>query len=123
MTLPKKGLRNITVERRKYAYSVTGTDGGLSLSIIPRSRQDNLLTAAFDYHSVPKNSKVLPNRISITSHLEGLTITGYVVRQVILYALATGWDPQLKGGLMRLGRLDDKIDLRLPHCDTNEDSD
>jgi hypothetical protein len=51
MALPKKGLRNITVDDVKYAWSTTGGDGWISLSIIPGKQQNRLITATFDYHS------------------------------------------------------------------------
>jgi hypothetical protein len=40
-------------------------------------------------------------------------ITPYTVRQVIEYALSTGWKPFEKGRDLTIADMDDKIDLRL----------
>lgn len=117
MTLPKKGLRKITVENIKYAWSVIGNDGWIGLSVIPLKVQNNLLTASFDYHSraIERTvTNVVPEVIALRQQL---VITAYIARQVILYALSVGWEPNVKGAILNLGGMDDKVDLRCQYKD------
>ncbi|MBC9933035.1 hypothetical protein [Chitinophaga qingshengii] len=111
MTLPKKGHRKITVEGKKYVWNVTGNDGWLSLCVVPMKQQGNLLTANFSYHSVPVGTTKDGEQVHYLK--QGLIITGYVVRQVILYALNAGWQPLVKGCLLNLVDIEQHIDLRL----------
>jgi hypothetical protein len=113
MTLPKQGLRNITVENVSYAWNVTGNDGWMHLSVIPTVLQNNLVTATFDYHSKVVSTFITADGTSGASMKQQLIITGYVVRQVILHALKTGWVPTEKGTVLNLGHMDDYIDLRI----------
>lgn len=106
MTLPKKGLRKITVGRSRYAWSVTGKDGWLHLSVIPLKQQDNLLTAIFDYHSKVVGNTVTVEGIEVVHLKQQLVITGLIVRKVIVYALNIGWDPRKKGMVLNLGRVE-----------------
>lgn len=113
MTLPKKGLRNITVNNVKYAWNVTGNDGSIGLSIIPVKHQQRMITAGFSYHSKLINEQVLSSGDKVQSFKQQLIITGYIVRQVILYAIQTGWDPMGNVTVLNLGAMDDKVDLRI----------
>lgn len=111
--IPKKGHRKITVENKRYVWNVTGNDGWLSLCIVPLKQQGNLLTASFGYHSVMVGTSTTQDGGPVLHMKQGLIITGYVVRQVILYALNAGWEPLVKGPLLNLGNMDDRINLRL----------
>jgi len=113
MALPKKGLRNIVVDDVKYAWNTTGNDGWISLFIIPKKHPNRLIRATFDYHSKVISEEILPNGIKATGLQQQISITGYIVRQVILYAIGTGWDPTKDAGVLDLGRMDDKVDLRI----------
>lgn len=111
MALPKKGLRNITVDDVKYAWAASGNDGYIGLSIIPVKQQNRLITAAFDYHSKVTSEWVSPDGIKGQALKQQIVITGYIVRQVILHAIKNGWDPQGNVAVLNLGAMDDKIDI------------
>ncbi|PSL33317.1 hypothetical protein [Chitinophaga ginsengisoli] len=113
MTLPKKGLRNITVDNVKYAWNATGNDGSIRLSIIHVKHQQCIITASFSYHSKLINEHIFPDGDKVQSFRQQLIITGYIVRQVILYAMQEGWDPMGNVTVLNLGAMDDKIDLRI----------
>jgi len=113
MALPKKGLRNIVVDNVKYAWNTTGNDGWISLSIITIKQPNRLLTASFHYHSKVTHEYIMPNGGKAQGLKQQICITGYIVRQVILYALNTGWDPAKDVAVLNLGAMDDKVDLRL----------
>ncbi|MCW3464740.1 hypothetical protein [Chitinophaga nivalis] len=85
----------------------------MSLSIVPLKQPDSLLTTVFDYYSLPVETNVTADGQIITTLKQKREITGYIVRQVILYALAAGWEPQVKRSVWRLSSVGDKIDLRL----------
>lgn len=115
MTLPKKGLRNIIVDHVKYAWSTTGNDGWIGLSIIPVKQQHALITATFGYHSKVIREYSLPDGSEGKVLMQQLIITGYIVRQVILYAIKMGWNPMGAIVILNLGVMDEKIDLRIEH--------
>lgn len=115
MTLSKKGLRNITVDNIKYSWNTKGNDGWISLSIIPMKQQNRLITASFDYHSKVIQEYTFPNGDKGQALKQQIIITGYIVRQVILYAIKTGWDPMGDVAVLNLRAMDDKIDLRIEH--------
>jgi hypothetical protein len=111
MALPKKGLRKITVDDLKYAWSVTGNDGCIYLHVIPLEPEGQILAVQFDYHSeeIREIRNVHGAKSTLHSHF---LITPYIVRQAIQYALSNGWQPQQKG-TFTVRDMDDKIDLRL----------
>ena len=113
MTLSKKGLRNITVNNLKYAWSTTGNDHGIGLSIIPITQQNCLITAFFNYHSKVMYDWVSPDGYKAQSLKQQIVITGYIVRQVILHAIKKGWDPMGSVAVLNLGAMDDKVDLKI----------
>lgn len=113
MALPKKGLRNIIVDNVKYAWNTTGNDGWISLSISTIKQPNRLITAFFHYHSKVTHEYIMPNGGKAQSLKQQISITGYIVRQVILYAIETGWDPMGNVGVLNLGAMDDKVDLRI----------
>mgnify|MGYP000152979684 FL=1 len=47
MAFPKKGLRKITVDDTKYAYSITGNDDYISLSIGLLEKNGEILKGSF----------------------------------------------------------------------------
>jgi hypothetical protein len=113
MALPKKGLRNIIVDNVKYAWNTTGNDGWISLSIIPIKQPNLLIRASFGYHSKVVREEILPNGSKAQALKQQIRITGYIIRQVILYAIKTGWDPMGDVAVLNLGAMDDKVDLRI----------
>jgi hypothetical protein len=69
------------------------------------------LLCGFDYHQTPIKHEV--NGQIFTQTTNQFVITPYTVRQVIEYALSTGWKPFEKGRDLTIADMDDKIDLRL----------
>jgi hypothetical protein len=94
MTLPKKGLRSIVVDKVKYAWKITGRDENIGLSKIPRGHQDRIISAAFDYHSKVYHEQIFLDGTKTQAARQQIIITNYIVRQVILYAFKTGWNPK-----------------------------
>ena len=113
MALPKKGLRNITVDGEQYAWSTTGRDGSIGLSIIPLKHQNRLITASFSYHSKVTDESASPTGDKIKAMKQQVIITGYIVRQTILYAIAEGWKLTGDTAVWNLGTMDEKVDLRI----------
>jgi hypothetical protein len=113
MALPKKGLRNITVDDVKYAWSITGTDDGISLSIIPIKRQNRLIRAYFEYHSKVTHEWILPDGGKGQAAKQQIVVTGYIVRQVILHAITKGWEAAGNIPVFNLGSMDNEVDLRI----------
>jgi len=113
MALPKKGLRKITVGDFRYAWSATGNDGWISLSVAPLDNQGQLVTTAFGYHSAVTGISEGPNGNKITHTKQQLIITPHIVRQVIEYALKDGWNPAKPGPQLNLRNVEAKLDLRL----------
>ena len=113
MALPKKGLRNINVDDVKYAWRVTGNDDYIDLYIFPIKQPNRLINARFDYHSKVTREYILPDGIKGYSLKQQISITSYIVRQVILYAIETGWGPMADVAVLYLGAMDDKVDLRI----------
>jgi hypothetical protein len=56
---------------------------------------------------------IMPNGGKAQGLKQQICITGYIVRQVILYAIKNGWDPMGDVAVLHLGAMDDKVDLRL----------
>lgn len=114
MALPKKGLRKIVVDDIKYVWNTTGNDNFISLSISTIDHPNRIITATFYYHSKVTNEYIMPNGVKAWSLKQQISITGYIVRQVIIYAIKSGWDPRGDVSLLKLGTMDDKVDLRIP---------
>ncbi len=113
MALPKKGLRKVAVDNVKYAWNTTGNDRCISLSIIPINQQNRLIMATFDYHSKITHEWISPDGYKGQALKQQIIITGYIVRQVILHAIKTGWDPMGDVAVLNLGAMDNKIDIRV----------
>ena len=114
MALPKKGLRKITVDNFRYAWSATGNDGWISLSIAPLDNLGQLLTTAFGYHSKVVGELRRPTGEHIGySVKQQLLVTPYIIRQIIQTALKKGWQPAVKGPPFSLPGVEKIIDLRL----------
>ncbi|WP_310395023.1 hypothetical protein [Hymenobacter sp.] len=113
MALPKKGLRKITVDNFRYAWSATGNDGWISLSIAPLDNVGQLLTTVFDYHS-----KIVGElRTPTGKHLgyatkQQLLITPFIIRQIIQIALKKAGN-QPRSPPFNLPGVENMIDLRL----------
>ncbi len=113
MTLPKKGLRKITVDGFHYAWSAKGNDGGISLTVAPLYNEGQILTTEFDYHSKVVDGGILEDGSKWRTSIQQLIVTPYIVRQVIEYALKNGWNPLEKGPQLNIYPIEDKIDLRI----------
>jgi hypothetical protein len=96
MALPKKGLRTITVNNDRYAWSATGSDYGINLIIALLGKEGQILSTLFDYHPPAADSyySFVGQPLDEEQHF---IITPIIVRQVIEYALQKGWNPQVKG--------------------------
>jgi hypothetical protein len=114
MSLPKKGLRKITVDNFCYAWSATGNDDFISLSVVPFDKEGQLLSTAFGYHAKAVGETYTSDGHKTIHTKQQLVITPYIVRQVIEYALQKGWNPQKKGPQLRL-HVEAAINLRLAH--------
>ncbi len=108
MAFSRKNKRRITVDGQEYFWSATGTDYGISLRVMAEVQGGQQLSCAFDYHQ---------ERVPCASGAVALTnqfiVTPYIVRQAIEVGLARGWTPLSGGGELRLGYIDDAVDLRL----------
>lgn len=113
MALPKKGLRKITVDDFQYAWSATGNDWGIGLTIAPLKNGGQILITVFDYHHKLVQESETIDGIKVQSYEQQFIITPYIIRQVIQYALDNGWKPKEKGPQFNLGQMDHKIEIRL----------
>lgn len=106
MALPRKKLRQLTINHKSYGWIASGNDSHITLYIqlLNMQNQVQVLTANFTYHGT--YTKV--NNQLKDGHQ--LVITPYVVKQVIEYALKNGWIPAIKKPQMNLGNMNDKID-------------
>jgi hypothetical protein len=96
-----------------YAWSATGNDEGIGLTVASVACTGQLLTGRFEYHSKPIGASISRDGSRVTHLKQQLIVTPCIVRQVILYALGNGWNPEAGGPQSALENLDDKIDLRL----------
>ncbi|MBU2714135.1 hypothetical protein [Zooshikella harenae] len=107
----KKNKRKITVDKNKYYWSATGDDGWINLYIMNDIPNSPKLVCYFYYHQdeieFEYDGKI---GVKLTNQF---VITSYIVRQVIEYGLSKGWEPFKKGKDLRLGHIDEYIDLRL----------
>lgn len=113
MAFPKKGIRKITVYDTLYGYNVTGHDSGISFSIGLLKKDGELLTGYFSYHEnriTNFDQKGKPKSWSLHQRIK---ITPDTIRQIIQYGLDNGWNPFEHKGELRLGNMDQKIDLNL----------
>ena len=107
MALPKKDRRKITVDGHQYFWIASGNDDFIHLIICSANVPGQKLLAQFDYHSfhiITADSTQLKQTLSITP---------FIVRQVIQYGINSGWTPEKKNSDLGLGFLDNKIDLKL----------
>lgn len=111
MALPKKGLREITVNNVRYAWSATGNDEYIGLTVISLDKEGQLLSTGFNYHTeVAGGYYFFEGQIS---DRPPFIITPGIVRQVIEYALLKGWKPLVRGPHFYLADKGQLI-LRLP---------
>ena len=111
MALPKKGLRKITVNNVRYAWSATGNDNYIGLIVISLDKEGQVLSTGFDY-----NTGVTGGYYSFegqTPDRQPFIITPGIVRQIIEHALLKGWKPLVKGPHFYLADKGQLI-LRLP---------
>jgi hypothetical protein len=108
MTVPRKGFRRITVGNVKYWWKTAGEDYGISLIIAGESREGQVLTAGFDYH----HKLIKEDHDGGKWYKQQITITPFMVRQVIELGLKNGWKPDVKGENIYLD-IEGKIEIRL----------
>jgi len=113
MALPKKGIRKINVNEHIFAWSATGNDGFISLSIVSSEINGQLLTCNFDYHHKEIGRTKLDDGEEIIHYKQQFIITPKIVKRVIEYALMSGWNPFEKGKQLNLYSMDEKINLGL----------
>jgi hypothetical protein len=113
MTLPSKGLRKILVDDMRYAWSATGNDGRIGLTIAPLEGDGQILRTSFGYHSKLIRKIVKSDGSSIENYRQQFVITPFIVRQVIEYGLDNGWHPSKKGKQIYIENMDEKIDLNI----------
>lgn len=107
MAFPKKDRRKITVDGHQYFWIASGNDGYIDLIICSANIPGQKLFAQFDYHSFHINTG------DSRQLIQTLSITPFIVRQVIQYGINSGWTPEKKNSDLGLGFLDNKIDLKL----------
>ncbi|MBX9580575.1 MAG: hypothetical protein K2X87_09730 [Gemmataceae bacterium] len=93
MTMPKRGSRRIIVDGEAYRWVVGPNDGYMVLAVERADGSGRRLEAYFRYHDQYETAgagsyRVVGQRRSIRPG---------VVRTVILYALARGWQPSTPG--------------------------
>lgn len=104
MSLPKKGLRKITIGENRYAWKVTGNDGWLDLYVVSVDvKNGQLLNAKFHYHHKPK--------VFAEGKNSQFKISSGIVKQVIHLALNEGWKPLEQKPIINLGHVDNRIKL------------
>jgi hypothetical protein len=111
MALPKKGLRKITVDNVRYAWSATGNDDYIGLIVISLDKEGQVLSTGFSYHTTVTDGYYSFEKQMPDSQL--FIVTPGIVRQVIEYALLKGWKPLVKGPHFYLADKGQLI-LRLP---------
>lgn len=87
MTLPKKGSRAITVDNVSYRWMVTGNDGVIDVIIEQQDMKGQKLLSCFMYHNTSEGKDVPQKR----------QITPEAIKKLILYALDSGWEPNVQG--------------------------
>ncbi|TXH71042.1 MAG: hypothetical protein E6Q83_02190 [Thiothrix sp.] len=107
MAFNKKNKRKIIVNEQEYFWCASGNDGWIGLFIMIEQQGSQKLSCKFEYHqeqTVNEHGFALRNQFVITPH---------IVRQVILFALQEKqWLPQKNQGVLELGHVDEKIDLK-----------
>jgi hypothetical protein len=111
MAFPKKSKRRIVVDGHLLYWSATGSDGCINLLVMSDFKQSGKVFASFDYHQIKVPRTI--DGCEHTSLIDQFVITPYIVRQVAQLALSQGWKPVEKSNNVQLGRVDNKIDLRL----------
>ena len=104
MSLPKKGLRKITIEEKNYGWKVSGNDGWIDLYIESQDvKHGQLLNVKFHYHHKPKDT--------ITENNPQFKLSNGIVKQVINLGLANDWRPLEQNPVLSLGHIDNKVEL------------
>lgn len=117
MAIPKKGLRTITVQGKKFGWISSGTDNGVYIVVValPQRTGRKLVWGTAYYYRPPEP---IPDRSGQNTAGYGYknitTITPYIVRQVIDHALQQGWDPDTPAKDWFFLKKETVIDLRLP---------
>lgn len=109
--MPGKHTRVLTVEGVRYRWlgrllhKDRADPGDLYIELAEGPKQK--VHARISYSTLKKAYEAVGKGIS--GEIE--TIPPYVVRQIILLALAKGWTPDQGGGVLDLGSIDDDIDF------------
>ncbi|RDH43040.1 hypothetical protein [Zooshikella ganghwensis] len=107
----KKNKRKITVDGKVYYWSATGDDGWINLYIMSDTPSSPKLICYFHYHQ--DETEFDHDGLKGVTLTNQFVITPYTVKQAIEYGLSQGWEPFKRGKDLRLGHIDDYIDLRL----------
>lgn len=108
MAFSKKVKRRIMRDGQEFFWTASGDDGWSNLRVMVDINGGQQLHCMFDYHHDQN-----PIGTSEDRQLSNqFVVTPYIVRQVIEYGLSRGWTPLSGRGELRLGHVDDKIDLR-----------
>jgi hypothetical protein len=113
MAFPKKGLRKIVVADTKYGYNITGNDDFISFSIGLLEMDGEIITGSFNYHSNYITNFSKDGKPRSWSLFQRIKITPKTIKLIIEYGLRNGWDPKNKKGQLKLGYLDEKLNLNL----------
>ena len=100
--------RRIEVRSVEYRWSATGDDGFISLTVKPTNRIGPVIEVAFSYGEtwLPRGEGVW------TSAGDQIVITSRIVKRVIEHAIDDhGYDPLIKGKLIRIYGIEDEIDM------------
>ena len=108
MAFTKKNKRILVVGDQEYLWTVSGNHGQLDLRVMADVDGGQQLVCSFGYHH-----DRTPRGDGSVAYTNQFVVTPYIVRQAIQYGLSQGWAPLAGRGVLRLGRVDDAIDLRL----------
>ena len=93
MALATKGSSLIIVEDVSYRWVVSANDGILFLVVEAADENGQRLRARFRYHDISE-----PENAGVTRMIgQRRSITPGVVREVVLTAMARGWQPSQRG--------------------------
>ena len=109
MTFPRSKRRTIVVDGHSISWVASGDSGFIQLRLMLTVGAGQRLSCQFGYHQ--RLNSVLDREGQMAT--DQFVVTPYIVRQVASFGFANGWRPLETGRELRLGFMDDKVDLRL----------
>lgn len=101
-----KGSHRIVVQDVEYRWRATGNDGFISIGIWPSNNVGPYIMGNLGYHETWVNT----GKGSWSSAGDQIVITNRIIRRIIQNAiLQHGYDPKVKGPVLKLYVLDDVI--------------